>query len=81
MTDDRMVIMPMPSLVALLLNRERAKGAPLTEAEVLAIRDRCECTMVPHEIVAKIVEARGYDDIRPEHVWEDWMVIRPSLLS
>jgi len=81
MSDDRLFMMPMPSLVALLLNRERAKGAPLTEAEVLTIRDGCECTMVPYDIVAKIVEARGYNDIRPEHAWEDWIAIRPGLPS
>ena len=81
MDKDPLVIMPMPALIALLLNGEQAKGAPLTEAEVLKIRDGCQCTMVPCDIVAQIVEARGYEDIRPEHAWEDWMAIRPSLTS
>ena len=31
---EELVIYPMPSLVATLLNREQAKGSPLTEAEV-----------------------------------------------
>jgi hypothetical protein len=30
-----LIIYPMPSLVATLLNRERAKGSPLTEQEVI----------------------------------------------
>ena len=38
---DNLVIYPMPSLVSTLLDRERAKGSPLTEAEVIEIRDSC----------------------------------------
>ena len=71
--------MPMPALVAVLLNREQEKGSPLTEAEVLAIRDSAECTMVPRAMAPQIVEARGYDDIDPERAWEEWNAIRPSL--
>lgn len=80
MSDDRLVIMPMPALVAVLLHKEREKGAPLTEAEVLAVRDAAECTMTPHDVVTKIAEARGYDDIDPERVWEEWSAIRTSLI-
>jgi len=79
--EERLMIMPIPSLIAVLLNREQEKGAPLTEAEVLAIRDSCECTAVPYDIVPQIVEARGYEDIRAEHAWEDWNAIRPTLTS
>lgn len=78
-SEELLVIMPMPSLVAVLANRAAAKGAPLTEAEVLAIRDSAECTMVPHDVVPAIVEARGYEDIDPERAWEEWNAIRPSL--
>jgi len=79
--EERLMIMPIPSIIAVLLNREQEKGAPLTEAEVLAIRDSCECTAVPYAIVPQIVEARGYEDIRAEHAWEDWNAIRPTLTS
>lgn len=71
--------MPMPALIAVLLNREREKGSPLTEAEVLAIRDSAESTMVPRDIVPQIVASRGYEDIDPEHAWEEWNAVRPSL--
>jgi hypothetical protein len=71
--------MPVPALVALLLNREQSKGVPLTEAEVLEIRETAACVMVPHDVVARIAEERGYEDIRPDHVWEDWNAVRPSL--
>ncbi|WP_442680100.1 hypothetical protein ACSBM8_02510 [Sphingomonas sp. ASY06-1R] len=79
MSDEELVIMPMPSLVALLLSKEQEKGSPLTEAEVIEIRDNAVCTMTPPDVVARIAEARGYDDIDPENAWEDWIAIRPSL--
>lgn len=79
MSDDNLVIMPMPALVAVLTNRATAKGAPLTEAEVLAIRDSAECTMVPRDVVPEIVASRGYEDIDPERAWDEWNAIRPSL--
>jgi hypothetical protein len=34
---EKLVIYAMPSLIATLLNREQAKGSPLTEAEVIEI--------------------------------------------
>ncbi len=79
MAEDHLVMMPMPALVAVLLNRERQKGAPLTEAEVFEIRETAECVMVPHDIVSYISHERGYEDIRPEHAWEDWNAVRPGL--
>ena len=39
MSDEALVIVPIPPLVAVLLHHERAKGEPLTEAEVLEVRD------------------------------------------
>lgn len=79
MDEDDLVVLPIPALVAVLLNRERDKGSPLSEAEVLAIRDGAECVMAPADVAAKVTQERGYDDIRPGHAWEDWNAIRPSL--
>jgi hypothetical protein len=74
-----LVILPIPSLVAILLSREEAKGSPLTEAEVIAIRDACSSVAVPADAVAAIEEARGYQDIDPEHCWEQWQEARKQL--
>jgi hypothetical protein len=74
--NDNLVIMPMPSLVATLLNRERAKGSPLTEAEVIEIRDNCPSVAVPRDMVPEIEEQRGYIDIDPENCWEEWQMAR-----
>ena len=76
---EELVIFPMPSLVAVLLAREDAKGAPLTEAEVIEIRDGAECVAVPVSVIPALVEGRGYDDIDPERVWEEWQAIRKTL--
>lgn len=72
MTDqsDNLIIVPVPALVAALLNLEKKKGCPLTEAEVLAARDGASSIAMPRQAHAQVVAARGYDDIDPEHAWE-----------
>lgn len=77
-TDD-LVIYPVPSLIALLLNREHAKGCPLTEEEVLRIRDNCEAIAVPPDVAREMDRERGYVDIDPEHCWEEWQTAREEL--
>lgn len=79
MSNDNPVIVPVPSLVAILLNREREKGSPLNEEEVVALRDCAECIAMPPDVAAEVAEKRGYDDIDPENVWAAWKAIRPSL--
>ena len=70
----------MPSLVSTLLNREQAKGNPLTEAEVIDIRDNSP--RPPSQLTSpKIFYAdRGYKDIDPEECWEQWQEARKSLI-
>ena len=75
-----LVIYPMPSLVATLLNREQAKGSPLTEAEVIEIRDSCPSVAVPIDVVEKIDAQRGYKDIDPARCWEQWQEARKNLI-
>jgi hypothetical protein len=79
MTDDELVPTFIPSLVALLCHDEKARAAPLTREEVLAIRDNGVCIMLPRSQAAKLAESRGYDDIDPEQVWEQWQVVREDL--
>lgn len=77
---EELAIYPMPSLVATLLNQEQAKGSPLTEAEVTAIRDSCPSVAVPIDVALKIDSERGYKDIDPEHCWEQWQEARKTLV-
>ncbi|RWC50761.1 MAG: hypothetical protein EOS55_02255 [Mesorhizobium sp.] len=74
-----LVIYPVPSLVATLLNRERTKGSPLTEEEVIQIRDNCPAIAVPFDVVRQMDESRGYLDIDPENCWEEWQLARKEL--
>jgi hypothetical protein len=68
-----LVITPMPPLVVLLLNLEEAKGAPLTETEVLEARDKAICIALPASKAAAIAQARGYQDIDLDDAWPDWL--------
>ena len=76
-----LIIYPIPSLVATLLDRERAKGSPLTEEEVIRIRDNCAAVAVPAEVAREIDESRGYVDIDPENCWEEWQRARKALIK
>jgi len=81
MSNEELVIVPVPSLVATLLQREREKGAPLTESEVLEIRDECPSIAMPVSVAAEVEAQRGYKDIDPEHCWAQWCQARVDLLK
>lgn len=58
------VIVPVPALVDVLEELEAAKGAPLSEAEVIAARDRCVCVRVsPEEAAALLARERFHIDL------------------
>jgi hypothetical protein len=78
--DDDIIITPVPALVAVLIAKEREKGAPLTKEEVEEITDKAECIAMPRYARRKVDESRGYDDIDPERAWEQWQEIREGLV-
>lgn len=79
--EDDVIITHIPSLVATLLNRERAKGSPLTREEVESIRDSAPCVALTPTQRAAVDARRQYDDIDPELAWEDWQTARIGLDS
>ena len=79
--NETLIIYPVPSLVAILVNRERAKGSPLTEEEVVRIRDDCEAIAIPPDVARKMDEERGCLDIDPENCWEEWQRARKELMD
>lgn len=79
--NESLILYPVPSLVATLLNRERAKGSPLTEAEVIDIRDHCQVIAVTPDVAKEMDEARGYLDIDPEQCWDEWQRARKELIG
>lgn len=78
---DNLIIYPVPSLVATLLNREKSKGSPLTEEEVIAIRDAAPSIAMTREQAAHVDQSRGYLDIDPENCWAEWQKARLELLE
>ncbi|GAA1726184.1 hypothetical protein [Aeromicrobium alkaliterrae] len=75
-SDDDLVLQFIPALVAILLNAEREKGSPLAEEEVLEIRDGATCMRLPRSSAEAVAAQRGYDDLDPERVWEQWQSVR-----
>lgn len=78
-SEEELFPVPVPALVAVLLSKENEKGEPLTEQEVLTIRDNAACIMMPTLAIAKMEESRGYADIDPEFVWEHWQQARVEI--
>ena len=76
MYKDSTVIVPVPSLIATLVDKEKRKGAALTEEEVLFIRDNCTCIAMTVEQERHLEASRGYVDLDPERVWEQWQKTR-----
>ncbi|MGF1733692.1 hypothetical protein [Photobacterium kasasachensis] len=77
--EEELVVVPVPALVAVLLNKEKEKGSLLTEDEVLKVLDNADSIVMPRHALEKVEQSRGYIDIDPEHAWEEWKSIRSSL--
>jgi hypothetical protein len=78
-TEDDLVPVFTPPLVALLIHAEELNGSPLTRNQALAIRDNADCVMLPASAKAEMEEERGYPDIDPERCWEDWLIVRARM--
>ena len=78
-SEDELVPVFTPALVALLIQAEELNGSPLTPNQVMAIRDNAHCVMLPPSAKAEMEEERGYADIDPERCWEDWSIVRARL--
>ena len=75
-SEDDLLPVFIPSLVALLIRAEELNGSPLTRIQTLAIRDNANCVMLPPSAKAEIDEERGYMDIDPERCWQYWLMFR-----
>jgi len=73
-----------PSLAAILVHAQDVKGSPLTEDEVLSVRDASTVIMLPAEAAEELSETRGYRDLNPENVWAEYRELlakNPGLLE
>lgn len=78
MSDEPLVIVPVPPLVSVLLWHEQRKGAALTEEEVLDISGKAICITMPESVAARFVEERGVKDVSLENPWADWIALRST---
>jgi hypothetical protein len=76
MSEEVLVPVFIPPLAATLANREREKGSPLTEAEVLSIRDKSVAMMMRQSHAEQMAQKRGYRDIDPRNCWVEWQRMR-----
>lgn len=65
----------MPSLHATLVAVARGSASPLHRAQVLAVRDKAPCMAMHHADARKLEWSRGYADLEPELVWEQWSAL------
>lgn len=80
-SDDELLPVFMPALVALLIKAEELNGTALTRHQVIAIRDNADCIMMPAAAKAEMEEDRGYPDIDPERCWEEWLAVRAAMAA
>lgn len=73
---DRLALVFMPSLAAVLMAAERKNGQPLTQKEVESIRDACACMAMEHRDAQAMEQSRGYADLDPRLAWEQWQIVR-----
>ena len=57
--NEELVPVFIPALGPLLIHAEDAKGTPLTQTEVLRIRDAAICMMMTVAVAHKLDESRG----------------------
>jgi hypothetical protein len=73
---DGLALVFMPSLVALLGRAEELTGVPLTEEQVVRIRDAALVVVTQAQPATAVEGARGYTDVDPASPWESWQAIR-----
>jgi hypothetical protein len=73
-----LAILFVPALSALLTRAEQLKGSPLTEDQVLRVRDVAVAVVTRADSAAAVVGERGYPEVDPAAAWSSWQAIRRS---
>lgn len=68
-----LVIQYMPALVAMLTRAEQLTGKPLTEEQVLKLRDANPAVVVEAAAAKAAEDGRGYADLDPADAWLGWL--------
>jgi hypothetical protein len=79
-----MVTVFLNPLVMLLAGRERQKGSPLTEAEVVEVRDTAACTQMPlsqaERFYAALDAQMPIPRLDSDRIWEQWQAVREQVV-
>jgi hypothetical protein len=73
---DGLAILFFPSLAALLARAEELKGSPLTQEQVVRVRDVAQAVVTRADAAAVTAEQRGYAEVDPLNAWESWQAVR-----
>lgn len=81
MTEEKMVEVYIPALVALLTKAEELAERELTKDEVLRIRDNSTTVNQPLSAMPNFIKQRGYHDLYAPEAWEEWQAYRLGKLD
>ena len=81
MKQEKMVNVYVPALVALLTRAEELTKRPLSESEVLRIRDNAEKVSQPLSVMPAFLQQRGYHDLYAPEAWEEWQLYREGKID
>lgn len=71
-----LVFVFVPTLAALLTALEAKQGKPLTKKQVESTRNQGACIAMEPRDAQRLERERGYADLDPELVWEQWQLVR-----
>ena len=81
MMQEKMAGFYIPALVALLTRAEELAKRPLSESEVLRIRDNAEKVSQPLSAMPALLQQRGYHDLYAPDAWKEWQLYREGKLD
>ncbi len=79
MAEEELVPVFLPPLANLLAAATDQANRPLTESEVLEVRDAGVCMMMATSQALALEQARGFRDVQPEDAWADWHRLQVEL--
>jgi hypothetical protein len=68
-----------PSLASVFMRHELDEGRPLTENEVIAIRQGSIAVELSRSEALRLEDRRGYKDVDPARCWETWRNLRNKM--
>jgi hypothetical protein len=81
--NEPMVTVFLNPLMMLLAGAERHKGSPLTEAEVLYVRDTAVCVQMTQSQANKFYQSLDSQmpipRLNPESIWDEWQAVRDKI--